>query len=44
MNICEGRGFISLQYGEDVTVGELVYLWNKLLLPEVLDSFCEAVG
>ena len=26
------------------TVGEYVYLWNKLLHPEVFDSFCEAVG
>ena len=26
------------------TVGEYVFLWNKLLLLEALDSFCEAVG
>ena len=26
------------------TVGEYVYLWNKLLYPVVLDSFCEPVG
>ena len=25
------------------TVGEYVYLWNKLLCPVVLDSFCEPV-
>ena len=25
------------------TVGEYVYLWNKLLYPVVLDSFCGAV-
>ena len=26
------------------TVGEYVYLWNKLLYPVVLDSFYESVG
>ena len=37
-------GFSKVMAAKLGTVGEYVYLWNKLLYPVVLDRFCEPVG
>ena len=36
--------FSKVIAGKLGTVGEYVYLRNKLVYPEVLESFCQAVG